>query len=264
MKQFDFNDSVIAYNDDGKGSVIVLLHGFAEDSTLWKYQVAALTDHYRVIVPDLPGSGTSTTNDQAADTIGFYAECLYGLLQHEGIDACVMLGHSMGGYITLAFAEKYKSLLKGFGFIHSTAFADSEEKKQNRKRGIGIIEAYGAAAFIKTTTPNLFASNFKAMHADQIEALIDNGKTFTTKALQNYYIAMMNRPDRTHVLNNKLPVLFVIGTEDAAAPLTDLLQQVHLPEIAYIHILKNVGHMGMWEDSNKVNKYVRDYLHETI
>ena len=72
-----------------------------------------------------------------------------------------MLGHSMGGYITLAYVEKYSEKLKAFGFVHSTAFADSEEKKQNRKRGIEMMGEYGSYAFIKNTTPNLFTPAFK-------------------------------------------------------------------------------------------------------
>ena len=73
-------------------------------------------------------------------------------------------------------------------------------------------------------------------------------KLLIKQALQQYYYAMMQRPDRTHVLkNNKVPVLFVIGTEDIAAPLNDVLKQVHLPEIAYIYIIENIGHMSMLE-----------------
>jgi pimeloyl-ACP methyl ester carboxylesterase len=65
-----------------------------------------------------------------------YADCIHALLRHENISSCIMLGHSMGGYITLAFAEKYPLLLTGLGLIHSTAFADSEEKKKNRARAL--------------------------------------------------------------------------------------------------------------------------------
>jgi pimeloyl-ACP methyl ester carboxylesterase len=75
---------------------------------------------------------------------------------------------------------------------------------------------------------------------------------------------MMKRPDRTHVLKNStVPILFVIGTEDVAAPLNDVLKQVHLSEISYIHILENTGHMGMWESADILNEYLEEFVNES-
>jgi pimeloyl-ACP methyl ester carboxylesterase len=185
------------------------------------------------------------------------------ILKNENIDGCVMLGHSMGGYITLAYAEKYPARLKAFGLVHSTAFADSKEKKQSRLKGIGVIENYGSYAFLKTTQPGLFSADFRKKQPGVVNDLIRDGKGFSKKSLQQYYFAMMNRPDRSSVLkNNKLPVLFVMGTEDNAAPINDVLQQVHLPEIAYIHILENSGHMGMLEKPMRLNRILKDFIHE--
>jgi pimeloyl-ACP methyl ester carboxylesterase len=171
----------------------------------------------------------------------------------------------MGGYIALAFAEKYSFMLNAFGFVHSTAYADNEEKKANRKKGIDLMERFGAHAFIKNTTPNLFSAEFKEQHREQVETLIERGKQFSKESLQKYYRAMMNRPDRTHVLTSStVPVLFILGTEDIAAPMNDLLQQVQLPEVAYIYILKDAGHMGMWESSLKVNEGLLYFLSDVL
>jgi pimeloyl-ACP methyl ester carboxylesterase len=172
-----------------------------------------------------------------------------------------MLGHSLGGYITLAFAEIYPSLLKGFGLVQSTAFADSEEKKANRLKGIRIMQDYGAFACIKTTIPNLFGASFKAAFPEKVDLLIAQANTFNTTACQQYYEAMRIRPDRTNVLkNDACPVLFIIGTEDIDAPMNDVLQQTHLPVCSYVHILENVGHMGMLEATNQVNEYIQAFL----
>ena len=172
-----------------------------------------------------------------------------------------MLGHSMGGYIAIAFAEKYPQLLHGFGFVHSTAYADSEEKKIIRKKAIETIAQYGAAAFVRSTTPNTFAAAYKAAHADEIEALIEKGKQFTTETLQQYYAAMMNRTDRRDVLiKSTVPVLFIMGMEDAAVPLADALKQCYLPSEAHIYILAQTGHMGMWEATDKVNKAILHFM----
>ncbi|WP_158559088.1 alpha/beta fold hydrolase [Deminuibacter soli] len=261
-----YNGKLLYYHTYGNGPVLVLLHGFAEDGSVWEYQVATLQQHYRLIVPDLPGTGSSEVLHPALETsIDDYAAAVWALLQHEQVQQCVMLGHSMGGYITLAIAEQHGHALQGFGFVHSTALPDSEEKKANRQRGIEMIEAYGAAAFVKTTTPNLFSAAYKQQHAAKTEALIRKGATFGNLALQQYYYAMMQRPDRTAVLSgSKVPVLFIIGTEDVAVPLKDVLPQTYLPAVAYIHILGNVGHMGMWEAPEKVNRYITAFMEDCI
>ena len=90
---------------------------------------------------------TFTKHEAQAATIEYYASSMYALLQHENVNTCLMFGHSMGGYITLAFAEKYSALLKGFGLIHSTAFADSEERKELRKKSIETMEQNGSMLF---------------------------------------------------------------------------------------------------------------------
>ena len=269
QRAFLYDDVKITYSKEGEGIAVILLHGFGEDADVWKEQASFLKPYCMLIIPDLPGSGLSEFIKEKAgnnySTIEYYAECIKALIDFENISACIMLGHSMGGYITLAFAEKYPALLKSFGLIHSTAFADNEEKKESRRKGIELIEAYGAYAFLKNTIPNLFSVKFKKEHPDKIEALIERGKSFSKRSLRQYYTAMMERPDRTDVLrNSEVPVLFVIGTEDVAAPAKDVLQQTHLPKIAYIHVLENTGHMGMWEDAEKVNDAILNFIIDTI
>ncbi|QEC66197.1 alpha/beta hydrolase [Panacibacter ginsenosidivorans] len=262
--KLSYLNTEIFYHTEGKGLPVILIHGFAEDSEVWSEQKSFLKDHCRLIIPDLPGSGLSAfenNKQENADTIEYYADVVYALLRYETIEYCLMLGHSMGGYITLAFAEKYPELLKGFGLIHSTAFADSAEKKQNRQKGISMMEEYGGYSFLKTTTPNLFAAKFKAAHPEKVETLIEKGKGFSTVALQQYYRAMMNRPDRTNILkNSNKPVLFVMGTEDVAAPLEDVLKQTYLPIISFVHILEDTGHMGMWEHPEKMNNAILEFI----
>lgn len=263
-KRIEFRNAELSYRDEGKGLPVILLHGFAETSSIWKNQANYLNKFCRVIIPDLPGSGKSALTKSAAGNLNIddLAEAVHSITEKENIEQCVMLGHSMGGYVTLAFAEKFASKLKAFGFVHSTAFADSEEKKQNRLKGIAMIEQYGSYAFLKTSLPGLFSSAFKKEKPGIVSKLIDEGEKFKTKNLQQYYYAMMQRPDRTSVLrNNKLPVLFVMGTEDNAAPLNDVLKQAHLPETAYIHIIRNSGHMSMLEEPLKLNRILKEFVH---
>ncbi len=260
-KKFRYQDSEIYYKVMGEGQPVVLLHGFAEDSNVWNEQVSFLRQHCRLIIPDLPGSGKSGILQKSKVIIEDYATSINALLLNENIDKCILLGHSMGGYITLAFAKMYDEKLKAFGFVHSTAFADNEEKIESRKKGIKMIEEYGVYSFLKNTTPNLFSDHYKRQHAEKISELIEQGKNFSKEALIQYYSAMMSRPDNTEVLKKSdVPVLFIIGSEDKAAPLADLLQQVPLPKISYVHIIHGVGHMGMWEEAKKTNDFIFEFI----
>lgn len=266
-KSILYKNAEIFYEVHGKGKPVVLIHGFAETGAVWFHQTEYLKTKFKVIVPDLPGYGRSSELNIKIDetTIGDYADCIYTLLKHENIESCIMFGHSMGGYIVLSIAANHPELLTAFGFVHSTAFADSEEKKQNRLRGIEMIENYGSHAFLKNTAPNLFAQKFKDENAVAVEALIEQGKSFSKTTLQQSYYAMMNRIDRTNILkNSNIPVMFIAGKEDVAVPLNDILKQVHVPEICYFHILNNVSHMGMWEAALTVNVFVEEFINETV
>jgi len=248
------------------GFPVVLLHGFGEDPTIFNTQIDALKDKYQLIVPYLPATGESVIDfNHCEDTVEFMATTILGLLDHLKINKCVMLGHSMGGYVTLAFAEMYPQRLQAFGLIHSTAFADSDEKKIVRHRGIDIMKEYGASSFLRTSFPNLFSSEWKAIHAEELNELIFRFSYISTEACVYYYNAMINRNDKTEMLEQtNHPVLFVIGEEDIAAPMSDVLQQVHLPKKSYVHILPRIGHMSMIESPNKLNEILSTFLEEVI
>lgn len=265
QKNIQYQSHQIAYRLIGAGTPVMLVHGFGEDSLIWDKQIEFLQNHCLLLVPDLPGSGKSEmiTDKSSDDPISMadYAAVLEAILEEENIKECIMLGHSMGGYITLAFAEKCAEKLLRFGLVHSSAIADSTEKKATRLKGIELMENYGAAPFLKNTIPNLFSQKFKSEHPEMVALLIDASQHFSTPACQQYYRAMMNRPDRTSVLkSNPQPILFVVGTEDVAAPLNDLLPQISLPTHPTVHILEGVGHMGMWEATTQVNQFLLDFI----
>jgi pimeloyl-ACP methyl ester carboxylesterase len=167
----------------------------------------------------------------------------------------------MGGYITLAYVEKYASSLHAFGLFHSTSYSDTEEKKATRRKGIEFINQHGAFEFLKTTSPNLFSPVSTNTMKKEIDAFITSLNYFTPEALIAYYEAMIQRPDRRALLKKSLvPVLFVIGQFDNAIPKNDLLQQTHIPDKAFIYILSQTGHMGMMEEKEKSNTILENFL----
>jgi pimeloyl-ACP methyl ester carboxylesterase len=269
MKQVVFQHKKMVYYAGGKGKPVMLLHGFAEDSHIWNYQIEKLREKFYVIVPDLPGSGKSEMLEGEV-SIEDYAGVIKAIVDIEitgkqkddgGKNLFTLIGHSMGGYITLAFAEKYPALLNAFGLFHSTAYADDDAKKESRRKGIEFIKSNGASAFLKTTIPNLFSEKTKRENPGLIEKLIDESKDFSSASLIQYYEAMIQRPDRSSVLRSfHQPVLFIMGKHDIAVPIQSSLQQCYLPAVSQMHILQNSGHMGMWEEKDKGSDILLNFL----
>lgn len=265
-KSFSFLDKKIQYNVYGSGKPVMLIHGFGEDSTVWQPQIEFLQSHFKLIVPDIPGSGHSSFIPDS--NIETYSEIIKDICDRELSDHPMpekrgmnMIGHSMGGYITLSFADKFPHYLDSLGLFHSSAYADNEEKKESRRKAIDFIKKNDAYTFLKTSTPKLFSEQFINAHPDKVDALIEAGKKFSNDALIQYYEAMIARPDRTEVLKTfSRPVLFIIGQHDQAIPFDASMQQSHLPAISHVHILRESGHMGMWEETEKVNSILLEFL----
>ncbi len=254
------HESSIYYRLVGEGEPVILLHGFGEDGSIWDALSEQLKKKYRLIIPDLPGSGQSVSNTDGI-TMEKMAEKVKEVLDKEGIQQCKMIGHSMGGYITLAFAEKYAHYLHSFGLFHSTAYADSEEKKEARKKNIEFIGKHGSAKFLRQTVPNLFSEETRSNNPELVEQIINKYSNLSPTSLVNYTAAMMNRPDRVSVLENfKKPVLFIMGEHDTAVPLEQGLKQCRVPEISYIYICVHSGHMGMLEEPEFSLKAIQDFL----
>lgn len=239
---------------------VVLIHGFGEDSQIWENIAAGLEKDYHLIIPDLPGSGKAI-EDIDGITMENMAEFIKALLDKENIAACSMIGHSMGGYITLAFAEKYPEMLNRFGLFHSTAFADSDEKKEARKKNIDFIHRHGSGKFQEQSVPKLFSKETNDKNPAIIRTIIDRYRNFSPDSLVHYTAAMMNRADRIHVLKSfPKPVLFIMGEHDTAVPLEQGLKQCSVPEFSYIYIATRSGHMGMLEEPEFCVNAVTEFL----
>ena len=261
-KQILHEGSKFCYRVYGQGRPVILVHGFGEEANVWDGLITHLKDRYQLIIPDLPGSGESALIPDMSMT--GMAETIHTIVHEEGLHTCTLIGHSMGGYITLAFAENYWNHLDAFGLFHSSSYADSEEKKATRRKGIAFIREHGAFEFLKTATPNLFAPETKEKKSALIEKQIAGLSRFTQEALVAYYEGMIGRPDRTDVLRQThVPVLFIIGKSDNAVSPEDSLQQSHLPEKAYIHLLPHSGHMGMLEEPDTCNRILDEFLRGT-
>ena len=260
-KQIEYNHKKISYKVSGNGPCILFIHGFTEDHTMWKEFAKPFERDYRILCLDIPGFGGSEVIEDFS--VEMMAVILKEILEIERIENCYLVGHSMGGYVALAFAEQYETILKGLCLFHSHHYADTEEKKQNRAKTITFMEKWGSAAFVKELVPKLFSAKFVADNPDFMKGFIENASTYPKEGLIAATQAMIERPDRSAVLQQlSCPVLFIIGVQDEAIPTTFSEAQMQLPKKARALILDSVAHMGMYEAPVVTQIAVENWLEE--
>ncbi|MBX2841783.1 MAG: alpha/beta fold hydrolase [Flammeovirgaceae bacterium] len=256
--------SKLSYTSSGDGVPLVLIHGFCESRKLWANFSAMLSVKYLVINVDLPGFGKSPLNVETPSITSF-AEEVNDLLVDLKIEKCQMVGHSLGGYVALAFASLYANKLIGLGLFHSTAFADSEEKKNTRVKAAKFIRENGSSKFVSSLFPGLFSQNTREKFKNEIQYFINDAESLDKEVLAKTMEAMRDRIDRRDVLKKlDIPVLYVIGKDDVSVPLNQSLKECHLPKESIVHILENVGHMGMIEEKNKTLEILSQFTNYCI
>jgi pimeloyl-ACP methyl ester carboxylesterase len=245
----------IFFKDQGKGFPIVLLHGFCETHQIWDGFAEELARDFRVITPDLPGFGLSKLppHPVVIDDIGSQ---LTKWISRLPIIKPVVIGHSLGGYVALAMAQKAADSLSGIGLFHSTAFADSEEKKINRDKTIDFVRKFGVAPFVETFVPGLFHQK----ENPAINLVKEIALTTPIDTLLSYSLAMRDRPSREDLLRGfQSPVLVAGGTHDSIIP-NSMLQQVGgMAAKTQFEQLENTGHMGMFENREQSLKCFRQF-----
>jgi len=255
MPTLNFKGRKINYLSQGKGQPIVFLHGFCEDSSVWDNFISEFNSN-KIIRIDLIGFGSSEPVENPS--VEYAADSVKAVLDHLEIQQVILIGHSMGGYVSLAFAKKHESYLNGLGIFHSHPFADSEEKKKNRAKSIDFIKRNSHFHYIKQLFPNLFPPKFLSSNNFLVNKMIHRASTFPMEGIIGGLEMMINRSDQTAVLKAiKCPVLFIIGLEDQVVPLEQCLEQTALPDVADIQILNDVGHMGMFEATKRIQKIIR-------
>jgi len=262
-KSLSYKKGRISYSIYGKGKAVVFIHGFAEDGTIWENQITHFKEKFQLIIPDLSGSGKSDFIPEVF-SMSDHADVINGILSEENIASADIVGHSMAGYIALAFAEKYPEKMTGLCLFHSSSYADTDEKIDSRRKSIQFIKQNGALKFLQQTTPNLFSDFTKEQNPGLADEIINRYSNFNPNSLVHYYEAMIQRPDRSELLRKiPKPVLIIAGESDTAIPIKHSLEQSNLPELSYFHSLKNSGHMGMLEEPVKSNGYLEILLNNS-
>lgn len=254
-KRVELPDATIEFVDKGEGDALVLLHGFCGSSAYWERVIPELSESFRVIAPDLPGHGKSSENESFS--LEGYADIIKGLIDQLNIQKVTMFGHSLGGYISLAFAEKYSDHLNGFSLVHSTAYPDSEEAKKGRVANVEKVKNEGTKPLIDGLIPKLFAP--ENVDKDYVHATKEIGYVTSPQGTISALIAMKNRPDRNRVLETTpLPVLLIAGEQDQIIP-AEKTFSVNRDNIKQ-ELIKNSGHMSMYENPIDLISVMKEYL----
>jgi pimeloyl-ACP methyl ester carboxylesterase len=212
----------------GRGLPVVFIHGYGEDLSLWNGLGNSLSKKYKVIALDLPGFGKSQ-QIEAPFSLFDIAKIVYDhITKSLEIEQFAVMGHSLGGYVSLALAKTYPQSVLAFGLINSTSYADTEEKKANRLKTIDFINKHGASFFLKSFVPNLFTPENQIKHTEDVLRVLKMGNNNPDSVLTSYMLAMRNRPDLSYLLSSQENILLVAGLLDPHFSYKDIMLEVGL------------------------------------
>lgn len=255
------NDTAIRFIDSKVGDkVVVFIHGYLETADIWEDILEAMKSKYRVIAFDVPGHGISETR-HSVHTMEYVADTLYSLLEQLGIDKCTVVGHSMGGYIALAFAKKYNDHLNGLVLFHSTPNADTPEKRANREREINIIASGRKEMLAKSNPGNTFAKENREEYKEVIDDLTRNILETDDDGIIALLKGMEQREDMNAFLDGmKQPLLFIFGVADDYIPVEYAKQVATRHPQAAVVWLEHSGHMGIIENTDTAIAALENFI----
>lgn len=249
---------MINYVSIGRGKPLILIHGFCESKEMWITFSKELAKAHTVYCIDLPGFGESLLH-QDSITLEEVAVMLHDWMKENRICRPTVIGHSLGGYVTLALAELMGNELAAIGLFHSSAFPDDADKKKTRNKTITFIKKHGVDKFLDSIVPPLFSEQHRITHTSTIEELTALGKKSSKKGVLAYLAAMRDRKDRMEVWKNfNGKKLLIAGILDGAVKIE--VSRMHKPFTGDYFELQDVGHMGMFEAEKASLMILKDFL----
>jgi pimeloyl-ACP methyl ester carboxylesterase len=261
---FSFKGGRIHFTDSGRGEAIVLLHGYLESSEIWNGFASELSLQFRIISVDLPGHGLSDVYGEV-HTMEFMADVLKELIDYLGLNKVFMTGHSLGGYVTLAFLGLYSERLNGYCLFHSQPFADTPEAIEKRKREIDIVKMGKKNLMYPDNVTRMFGPSNLEKFAVELQRSKDIASHIPGEGIIAVLNGMMIRPSRLSFMEEgKVPCLWILGTMDNYIPCEVIQSKVKLPANAEIVVLKNSGHLGFVEEEKLSVKIVSEFVRKLL
>jgi len=257
LKFITYKGSKVSFSDHGRGTAIVLLHGFLENSTMWDYFVADFSKKNRIITIDLLGHGNT-------EPLGYIhsmednADVVHTVLSELKIRKAVLVGHSMGGYVALAFAELYADNVKGMVLLNSTSRADSDERKTNRDRAIKTVKQ-NYTNFVRLSIANLFSENNRERLAQEIESVKIEALKTPLQGIVASLEGMKIRKDREVILHfANYPILLILGKSDPVLNYDESIEQIENTDVKLLTFQD--GHMSHIENRDDLKKSLLDFF----
>jgi pimeloyl-ACP methyl ester carboxylesterase len=255
-----FNGGKIYYSDSGQGETIVLLHGYLESSEIWEGFAKKLAKKFRVISIDLPGHGLSKVYGDC-HTMEFLASSVKGLLDCLQIKKVFLIGHSLGGYITMAFVELYPEVLRGYCLFHSHPFADSSETLEKREKEIKIVRSGKKYLLYPENISKMYGNENLEKFREAVQRSKDIAATIRDEGIIAVLKGMMARPSRvTAMEKGKVPCLWIFGRLDNYISGENARSKVKLPENVRVVTLENSGHMGFVEQEELSLRIITEFV----
>lgn len=257
MKQLLYKNTKISYSDTGKGTAVVLLHGFLENQKMWMNLIPEISIKHRIITIDLLGHGETECMGYV-HSMEENAEIVRAVLSELRIRKAILVGHSMGGYVALAFAEMYPKNVKGLVLMNSTSRADSEERKKNRDRAIKAVKK-DYESFIRLSISNLFSPDNRERLKNEIENVKIEALKTPLQGIVASLEGMKIRKDREYVLQNMgCPSLLILGKKDPVLNFEENLEQLLKKNTKLVTFPD--GHMSHIENKDDLTKVLLDFL----
>lgn len=248
----------ISYTDTGSGSPVILIHPFPTDLNLWQPQREGLKSHFRVITLDLLGFGKSPSVDGKAITMTEYADEVKQLLDQLHIDKAVVGGESMGGYVALAFLEKYPDRVSGLVLSDTQSISDTEEAKKKREASAVDVLTNGTAGLIKDFLPKALSPTASDAMREYLKSIFESQSRF---AVASGLRGMAMRKDLSQVLKEtNLPVLIISGNDDVVISPLQSEAMHRLAKNSKLVKIANAGHLSSLEKPDEWNKAVSEYF----
>jgi len=263
MPQANVNGQTISYNERGRGLPLVLVHGFPLDNRIWEGQVAALSDKYRVIAPDLPGFGKS--QPPKSFTMESMADSLHAFLTEIKALPCALAGLSMGGYMSFAYERKYPTDLKAFILVDTKAEADTPDGKAGRNKMIETARTSGSPAIAAAMLPKMLSPQSQQTRPQLVQQAKEIMEACPPQTIEYALAAMRDRNDFRDCLPSVAePTLIIVGETDAITP-PPVAESMNkgIPHSKLV-IVKGAGHLSPMEQPEQVNQALRQFLSSMI
>lgn len=257
LNTFHYKGINVSYSDSGSGTAVVLLHGFLENSLMWDGIRTELEKKYRIVTIDLLGHGLTHCLGYV-HTMEDNADMVHAVLGELKIRKAIFAGHSMGGYVALAFAELYPDNIKALALINSTSKADSDERKKNRDRAIKAVKQ-NYTAFVQLSVANLFSEE----NRERLQGAIAKTKEQALKTPLQGIVASLEgmkiRKDREVILHSAaFPILLVLGEKDGVLNYAENKVQIEGTSVE-LETLPS-GHMSAIESKHELIKILSSFL----